>query len=492
MFGVDQASKAKSATGPKIAELSRSSFFSSKEASTYQRLLRLSPTTSETTHQLGAAATGATGLSKGGDIAVFDVSTTGSLGPKLRGKLELSKEAMDLDITQVGDDAWQLVYCDDYELHVMDIGKKTCHDPSPVYEMTQDEAIGSKIRPSFRSVRYLTSHSVMTVSNLPRAGGAILHGFRLPANSDQAKARLAASVVLPKNVTRATGLAVRNLSPPSTPSAPQGNTQFAIAVAGQDYSVSLYTMDYQTLGDIGLMANLHPITTLKAVHPSPISGLAFSHFTPPKSGPSRAAPTLKLASIGSMGNTVVVHALPLRRLPDKSASARRGGPPRPQRYVVALKSHGPSPAALLIVTAVVVCLLATLLQGVLEVRGLSGSVVGARRVVPATWQSPMRGGGVAAGAQGGASEFLAGLSARRGLANAVVLSAEGAEVKVDAHDAERYGDAREWGDLPASQKAAWKERLEQAGHWGEEMGEAVFRGVLFADLAGAVGHMVGG
>jgi hypothetical protein len=73
----------------------------------------------------------------------------------------------------------------------------------------------------------------------------------------------------------------------------------------------------------------------------------------------------------------------------------------------------------------------------------------------------------------------------------VVLHAEGEEVvRVEGHDAERHGQARGWEDLHAAQKEAWKGVLKKAGQWGEDVGEAVFRGVLFGEIAGVVGGMV--
>ena len=507
VFGVDQASKSKASKGPKMAELSRSGLFESRGTDTYQRLLRLAPASSGS-HLVGAAGTGSTGLSKGGEIVIFDVASAGNAAPKPRGRLELPKEAADLDIIQTGPDQWQMAYCDERELSLLDITKAANSEPSRVYTITPDEAIGLKVCPSFRSVRYLTSHSVLTVSNLPAAGGALLHGFRLPQSPGQGNARLAASAKLPKPVKRATGLAVRNLSPPPNPSSPQGDAQFVIAVSAQDYSITLYTLDYQVAGDVGMMTNLYPVTTLKDVHPSPISGLALSYFTPP--APKSGAPRpqhLKLASVGSMGNTVTVHTLPLRRLQEKSASARKGGPPRPARYVLGLKSKAPSPASFLTFVTVAICLLAVLLQGVLEIQGLARPVLGARFVVPESWNRPVPGYQVVtAGATHG---FLSDLLARNQLGEGerVILnvgedndgdaglspSGLAGGIKINTQDAAGLqSDAKEWDDLHPGQKTAWKERLKAAGHWGEDMGESVFKGVLFGNIAGAVGHIVGG
>jgi hypothetical protein len=285
-------------------------------------------------------------------------------------------------------------------------------------------------------------------------------------------------------------MAVRNLSPPSAPTTKYGEAQFVIAVAGADSSITLHKLDHQAVGDVELLANLYPITTLKSVHPGPISGLVFSQFLPPKT-PTMRVLHLKLASIGSIGNSCVVHALPLQRLPDKtSAAARRAGPPRQPRYVLALKSHGPSARGLIIYLSLVALLLAFVGQSLLEVRGFAPSIIGARRVVPTSWHADY-----AALKSAADSHFLSEYLVGTKLAHddkVVVLDVDddAEEVRVDTHDEQLHGPAVEWHELPAAQKKAWKEKLKRAGHWGEQMGEAVFKGVLFGEIAGAVGAAV--
>lgn len=525
VFSADLPSKAKAGTAaPKITELSRSALFSSTDPEAYQRLLRISPPYTESS-QVGAVATGTIGRAKDAQIAIFDIpapdSNNNGTAPKLRGKVELVKEAMDLDVLQISDHEYQLAYCDDYDIHVMNVSRTDTAGPYTIFTMPHDESSGAKARPSFRAIRYLTPNFVLAVANLPQAGGAVLQGFRLPKPADlgkeaegdienKPKARLAISARLPKNITRATGLAVRNLSLPISPSIRPSDTQFAVAVTGQDSSIAVFTVEHQSssVSDISLLAKLHPVTTFKAVHQGPISGVAFSPFTPPpKPAPSSGsaspaperAPHLKLASVGSMANTVVVHSLPLRKLTFKPASTPRG-PPRPPRYVLALKSHGPSPRDLIIFSAVFFAILALLLQGALEIKGFARPVLGARRWTPATWHGPeyVFGGGDNAPAAGVVAEFwerlkrLGGGGGSRG-EKLVLLDAggkEGAEVRVEGHDEERHGEARSWDEMHPAQKEAWKERLRKAGHWGEEMGEAVFKGVLFGEIAGVVGAMV--
>ncbi|KAH6636565.1 hypothetical protein F5144DRAFT_184551 [Chaetomium tenue] len=500
VFTADLPSKSKAE--PKIAEVSRSAFFSTTDNEAYQRLLRISG-------RVGAAATGSIGRAKDAQIAIFDIpaATSNNPTPKLRGKVELPKEAMDMDIMQISEDEHQLVYCDDYDIYTVVISKTTTSGPHSVFTMPIEEAIGAKDRASFRSIRFLTPTFVLAVANVPKAGGAVLQGFRLPKPTDlgkeekEGKGRLAISAHLPKSITRATGMAVRNLSPPATPTSKQGDTQFAIAVTGQDSSVTLYTLDHQSIGDINLISNLYPITTLKEVHLGPISGLAFSPFTPPSKPSPTTTPHIKLASIGSMANTCIIHSLPLKPHPTTATTTTKQPAPR---YILALASRRPSPRNLLLGSALVFALLALLLQGILEVRGASRPVIGARSFTPVTWHQPGRFYGVAPSVGGGvlaeyhdlASAAAVGGEGGKGVEKVVVLhhrvteEAEEGVLKVEGHDEERHGPARGWEELEEGQREAWKGTLKKAGQWGEEMGEAVFRGVLFGEIAGVVGAMV--
>ncbi len=478
VFGVDLPSRANAIIGPRISELSRSSLFSATEVGTYQRLLRAAPAFEGATHQVGAIATG---FASSHEIVVFDAAGTGASAPKPRGRLNLSKEAMDLDIVQTGAEQWQLAYCDDYELYLMDISK-TSKAPELAYTVPHDVAYN--VRPKFRLIRYLTPSFILSAVNIPN--GVLLYGFRLPRPGQaDGKARVALSRKLPKTFTRAVALAVRNLSPVTTPGAKSGDTQFVVAVASNEGVILLYALELQTMGDIDLLSKLNPIATFKEVHGGPITGLNFSHFAPPKSSTMRQM-RLRLASVGTVGNKVVVHTLPLKKFYDKATPARKGGPPRQPRYIVALKIQGPSPAAVVIALSVAMALMALLAQFFFELKGISQPVIGAHKIVPASWVRPIR----EAPPTGFLSEAVAGIAG--GDARIVVLDGEDGAVKVDAHDAEQHGDAKKWEELPKIQKDAWKARLKHAGHWGEEMGETILKSVFFGEIAGLVEGIVGG
>lgn len=483
VFAADQPSKTKSVLGARISELNRSSLFTTQSTDTYQRLLRLTQAFPGAP-QFGAVATG---FAKESQIAFFDVAAGSHVAPKSRGVLDLQKEAVDMDVIQTAEDKYQLLYCDEYNLYTMDVTKSTTTvnpEPKAIFTMPP-----SAIRPSFRCIRYLSSNFAFAVANLPRPGGVVLYGFRLPkaskATDNPTTARIAVNAKLPKRQgAKATGLAVANLSPVPSAGAKQGDAQFVIAVANNDFSIHLYTLDHTIVGDVDLLANLYPLRILTQVHPAMITSLAFSHFVPPKSGTGRTQ-HLKLAST-SVSNSVVVQSIALKKHFDKAAKVRRGGPPRQPRYVTALDSRGPNPTAMLMGFAMVALLIAVLFQGVLEVKGYASPVVGGHRWLPSSIHS------VPASPVAPHSGFLAKLLEERNLARTdglVLLDSDVDGIHVDTrHD----GSARSWEELGHEQKELWKARLKKGGHWVEDHGETIFKGILFGEIGAGVAAIVGG
>lgn len=481
VFGAELApSKAKNVLGARISELNRSPLFTTQDKDAYQRLLRLTQPFAGLP-QFGAVATG---LARDSQITLFEVAAGNNVAPRSRGVLGLSKEAADLDVVQTDKDKYQLMYCDNHSIYTLDIAETNAHgEPRTIYTMPTDDA-----KPSFRCIRYLSPAFAIAVANMPSPGGVVIYGFRLPkAGNPDGVARIAVNTKLPKRKgAKATGLAVANLSPISTMGATQGDTQFVIAVANNDFSIHLYSLDHRIMGEVDLLANLHSLQVLKEVHPAMITNLCFSHFTPPKA-PTARTQYLKLAST-SVSNSVMVQSIPLKKFTDRSGKVRRGGPPRQPRYVTALQAKGPSPTGMLLFFAAVALIFSILVQGILEVRGLAQPTVGGHKWLPSSIHA------VPATPPTAHAGFLARLLEGSNLAQhkdgIVLLDSEvPGELKVDTtHD----GSARSWEELAPEQKALWKQRLQKTGHWAEDMGTIVFKGILFGELAGVVGAMVGG
>ncbi|KAI1861362.1 uncharacterized protein JN550_010892 [Neoarthrinium moseri] len=502
VFGLAQPARSAKNSGVTFSETARETLFASTDADTFQRRLRLSQPFEKLENNAAAAAASSssqlgavsTGFAQQSQIAIFDAPAAGPQRWKSRGRLQIPNEAMDLDVVQTGPDTYQLAYCDDYEIFTVDISRTDVSEPRCVYTLTSND--GPKARPSFKSIRYLSPGFVFAVANSPAGKGVLLHGYRLP-EKDQERARLAVVKTLPKSVSRSTGLAVRNLAPPSSVQDKQGDSQYVIAVSGQDNSISLYTLEYKSTLNIDLLVDLAPFAKIDSVHPQAITGLSFS--TSPK-GPKPAANLeLKLASV-SLGQTAVVHSIPLKKYVDKKAAPRKGGPPRPARYVVAIPSQGESHLSLIIVTAAICLLMALIGQTFMEAKGISQPVLGTNRFLPESWTVPFRvvprEGSVLK--QTTFDDLLTTVTPAEH-EKIIVRHDDTGEIgpdglpqlKAHVHDEELHGPAKPWDELETREQHLWRQRLKKTGHWVEDMGETVFKGVLFGEIGGAIGAMVG-
>ncbi|EMT64164.1 hypothetical protein FOC4_g10010651 [Fusarium odoratissimum] len=483
-------SKLRTAVGAKtpdanISEVARTSLFENPDLDTYQRLLRIAGTT-------GAAATA---MGKEPQLAIFDAAGATA---KLRSVLKLDKEAEDLDIVQTAENEFQVAYCYKYELYLVKVSAKETSEPQRVYVMPDDHGE----RPAFRAIRYLSPHFLVAASNLPKRSGVVIQALRLPKEG-QPDARLSINARIPRKKISASALAIANLSPPASPLNSLGNTQFIIAVAGHDSSVSLYTLEHTTGGTVELLAKLWHLHTLKEVHGTDnITGVAFSHFQTPKNNLRQQY--IKLAST-SLQKTVAVHSIPLAKHVDKSPRNPKG-PPRPVRYVTAMKSRGVSSRGLGITMAIFALIMALVAQTVLELYGGSRPVLGVQKIFP-SWHGSLRSPDHPPAAFL-ADEFLAKLAGRdiaKTAAGETLVVYEGdvppatagedgqaPELKLDVHEPSVHGPGKTWEELGEEQKEAWKARLKEAGAWTQTMGENVFKGILFGEIAGAVGRAVAG
>ncbi|KXJ94347.1 hypothetical protein Micbo1qcDRAFT_231862 [Microdochium bolleyi] len=497
LSGSSGGPEAAKTSGERIVELARDALFDQRGQDLtyvpYQRLCALSHPFDDFP-QLGAAADG---FSKNPQIALFNVppstAQTGARRWKQRGTLDIPTEAMDLDVVQTGPDTYQLAYCDDHDIFTVEVSKEGISEPKCVQTLEAED--GDTSRPTFRSLRYLSTGFLVTTVNNPasQGGGVSLHGYRLPKDN-QPHARLAIRQSLPRTVSKATGLAVRNLTPPASPSEKQGDSQFVVAVAGNDRSINLLTLEHKMVHSVDLLANLSPFKHLKDVHQTGITGLSFSAFAPPKTD-SDAKPeiSVKLASV-AVGNTAVVHSIPLKPYHSTSTSTQSERPATP-RYVVALKSKTESPALILTQLTVVILLLAIIGQLVLETKGISPEILGTKKYLPASWQMRMHHSVVPGEKTIG--DLLSNVKLESDQTpvirhvDADILDANGhPTLDVVAHDELLHGPAKSWEDLHPSQQQLWKDRLKKTGHWVEATGEQVFKGVLFGEIGGVIGDIV--
>jgi hypothetical protein len=513
VFAVEPNANGDGKTAHKISEVSRSKLFQGTDKDAYQRVIRLSKPYPDQP-QLGAVTTG---LTKDAELILFDTSTTSP--PKSRGGVQSNKEQVDVDFIQTGDDEYLLAYCDIYDVYVKKISKETDdEEPECVYVTPMSDSFEKPTVPQFRALRWLSKDFLLMLTNIHGNNGVVIQILRLPP-SGKGHCRLATSHRLPSSISKATGLAVANLTPPLSPSAPQDYTEFVIAVAGHDISISLFKVDLQVQGNISMISAIKPFRKFNAAHPLQITSLAFSNFTPPAHPVTASTPPqyLKLASV-SVGQTVVVHTLPLFPVP---LSVKRGQSRTP-RYVVALASEKATFGAGIIVSLIGICLAAIFIQGLLEIRGGVPSRLGLKDHIPVAWQealgkpyefpegyskvlnTPAPTGstqaynhhiGVPADEAQPLHEFLDNVKGGEGQGVVVMREGEGGSgVHAILHDEDVHGPhgGKSWEELSHKQKEGWKKKLRDAGHWAEDMGETILKGVVFGELAGAVGQAVAG
>lgn len=507
IFGLERPRELKKKKSPaQISELGRTQLFEVADKDGYQRVLRLSRSYPQGS-QLGAIATS---LSRTPEIVIFDVPTSTSK-PHIRGRFLPVNEAEDVDIIQTGEQDFEFAYCDKRNIYTKKITKKTENcDPVLVYS-TPGESKATL--PTFRSLRFLTPGFLLMLTNIHSNAGVVLQVLRLDPDR-KIHARIPLSKRLPQSLKKATGLAVVNLSPPLSPGEKQAIAQFVIAVAGHDCSISLFTLEYQKVGNVDQFANLRSVRVFKSVHPNILTSITFSNFTPPPhpvTGETRPQ-YLKLASV-SMVNTVVVHTLPLSPLP---ISTKVGQSKKP-RYVLTLPGDKSAISLSLLIAlfAIALGLLAT--QGLLEYQGVRTSCLGLTKSEVAQKWTNMKAGlnaphphvsdeisqapvGDTAILDTGNENTLEQLIQRLGSEPGVVYIQEeegrgedaakdvARKIKVDLHDEAVHGPhgGKTWEALSPREKELWLARLKDAGHWVEGMGETVLKGVVFSQLGGAV------
>ncbi|KAI9746497.1 MAG: hypothetical protein M1818_000210 [Claussenomyces sp. TS43310] len=514
-----------------ISELSRTALFRPRDKDAYQRTLRLSSPYNNLP-QLGAVATG---LAKESEIVLFDTADSNATIPTIRGHILLSQEPEDLDIIQNEEKAYLFAYCSRRVIFLQTISSAAApapQDPRIVYTTPVPDDTGNHLAQSFRCIRFLNKEFVLTLTNIDQRRGVILQVLRLPKN-DKAEARIASQIRLPSQVAQATGVAVCNLTPPSSPGVRTEQSQFVIAVAGHDRSIYLYTLEYTTEMSVSQVSNFKLRATIKEVHPLQITGLSFSNFIPPTT--ENSSETLKLASV-SVGNTVVVHTIRL-----KTTSSIKSKTPV---YIADIPAP-PRSSTLFALMAFAVILLAILTQGVMEIRGSSPAYFGATKYVSPFWQkalrpvpgvpgiydeikngilrdptsvevstSPTSLTPVSSAPQYTASSFSVAFAKlvaeqQQGSSNdqRVIFIREeqdaashetspglASSIKADLHDEALQGPhgGKRWEELDEEQKLYWASKLRGLGHEVEDFGGTVLKGVVFGGVRGAIGQAVAG
>jgi glycyl-tRNA synthetase len=502
---------------------------------TYQRVLRASPIQAPNEARLAVIASG---LAPENEIIAFQpVANALTSAVDEISRISLGKtEAADVDVKGILGYGHMLAYCTDSEVFLQRLPNtkgSTIDPPKRIYQCPEaaDVKMPASRLPKFRALRILTPKHILVLQNRPQRAGANI--FILAINKDDSQGYVTLYRRCPSSVKSAVGLDICPLTQSES-----GQKQYIIAIAGQDSSIEILTIDYISLSGF---AKFKSYTHLKDVHSGPLTKITFSNYIGPPLPVSKDTPpqSVRLASVG-VDNTVVVHTLRLRPHPatktDKPA------------YV--LIPPGSSEAAQTTFSVLVAILVATfsalLLQAFCEIRGAVPPTLGApnwlsdnlkeRFYVPYVERDPFNETKESEMKEALSSHISAIVDAPSQIPMADVIQAEEEGVMpsistvtesisslisensnlqtpkaivmraANADDAEGSGEiiaelhdditqateavdetVKRWEDLSEKQKRGWKAKLREAGHWVEEQGEGVLRGVLFGELAALAG-----
>lgn len=512
-----------------VNSLGRNSLFKptpSAKSETYQRLLRLSPAQKRAggSRRIGAIATG---LAKKSELVVFNAttSTPGSEDIITRIEPDGGAEVADLDVATAGTDEFSVAYCTDYNIYEQtyqyDFSKKQVQKmpnvPRRIHQMPfLDATENPASRPKFRALRFLDSQNVVALLNKPGRTGSELRIYHLYPTGP---AIMTLQMSLPSHIKQAVSLDVCALDTDK-----KGNRQSVVAVAGQDISIEIYTINYTRNTDT--YSRFRSYQSSKNVHPQQMTKLCLSPFHSPAraqdpdsqpstdekkpKAPMHPGPQyIRLASV-SYGNTVVVDTLPLSPLDPKDKDSR---------YVL---SH-PDDERFQRIAYTYFAFLIPLLMAYLVHFFMYPEVTVATRLINVL-PEPVRhrfgtpaplpvaqsfGSAVHSTASSiVASDVPTAIPGQQRLAD--LLSVPGAEqnalvvrhdpantgVAVDVHPDKQallaeHAEAKHWHELSDEHKAEWKRRLKAAGFWVESEGERVLKGVMFSTYAGLVGQAAG-
>ncbi len=489
---------------------------------TYQRVLRLSPVYGKGRDQGGSSGGGggvtsrlaalATGLAPEGEIVLVEASAGTEADDPVLGRIELGKgrEAADVDIlgtgggggaaTDGGAASYTVAYCTDHEVSLCRVpaaaGKRWQQesgtqvlDASCVYVTPHPDVFSSSAaRPVFRALRFLVPGCILLLANKAGRSGAELQVLSYEQQQQQQQS-LGGQITLRQSLHRSmragVGLEVSSLGAPEEKN--DASKQFLVAVAGQDISIELLSLQYDAASRA---CKFSRYATLSEVHPLQMTKICFSSVMPPATAASEKLPNtaaaavrgeggahLRLASV-SMGNTVVVHSIPLTPVSHKGGSSQR---PRytlthqPSRFTSRIAALGFLwPLAVLLVSVI----LAILLRPLLPEKSVS------------LWPlNAVRYGG---GDGRGAGRDNDGTSAHPYHQVTQTLNNQEGSMKTDEPRAGAGAEHDDGGDDGVD----WKQKLADAGETvGEqvlEQGQQILKGVVLGEIAGGIAQAVGG
>ena len=490
--------------------LGKSALFKSANGpknNTYQRVLRASPI--QSANQARVTVVASADAPENEVIAFQLVANALTSAVDEISRISLGKkEANDADVMALKEHGHILAYCTDNSVYVQKLPTSKgsrIESQVRVYQCPESaDSTPTSQRPRFRALRLLTPKHILLLQNRPGRSGSTLLLLRLSENDGNG--RVTFQKRLNKKTKSAVGLDVCALTESQS-----GQQQFIIAVASQDSSIEILIINYITFAGF---SEFKPYTLLRDVHAGPITKLTFSNFIGPPLPVSKDTPpqSVRLASVG-VDKTVVVHTLRLRPHPTTKTD-------KPSYVLIppgASESFETTMAVLAAILVLAIGILCT--QVFCEIRGVVPPALnspawfpaGMRDVIHSPWvnhtavsqKASMESALSSAisaivdapsaiplpSSPSQITESLASVVASNSLLStpkAIVMRDTGSDVAAELHhevDVVKEEALKKWEDLTAHEKKGWKQKMVDAGHWAEQQGESVLKGILFSEMA---------
>ncbi|KAF2748221.1 hypothetical protein M011DRAFT_401519 [Sporormia fimetaria CBS 119925] len=470
----------------------------------YQRLIRLSPPSKESGgKRIGVIASSLQGNEN--ELVTFSAVSTKPTSSDVIQRVPLrGQEINDVDVFLAEDGHYQVAYCLDGSVSIQRFtydfeSKKTgakLDAPRKRYEVPSPDLSGRKPRPKIRALRWLTANHLLLLVNFPNRSGVELQVLKL--YSEEGMGSILLRKKLGSGAKQAVDMDVARLD-----ADPAGAYQCAIAVATQDVSLHVHTIDFNGVSLRGFAQyavyhNVHDVQMTKAV---------WSPFTPAKAPTVSSPQFLRLAST-SLSGSVSVETFELQTV---SSGARR-------RFVLLSSTKRKLyNAALYAAFAFIIAMLAVMLQSLVDPHGdwTKGIVPASLQKAASGYKAPgvlMEEARGARAVLNGATAPVAKTSQRIGdllhlgrsdegdaSQKAVIIRHEdetGSSLSTEVHDAadivKTNSEARKWEELSHEERKRWKDKLVRAGLWAQHEGETILKGIFFSEARALVGHVAEG
>lgn len=487
----------------------------------YQRILRLSPALIRATgnKRIGAIANS---LAQESEIVIFDATNAAPTPSDVIQRIQPIKnvEANDVDIIEPDDGTFLVAYSTRSEVFLTTLSydfstrksKTPLQEPACQYSAPFPDAAQKQARANLKCLRFLTPEYIILLAAI--GSQSELQILRIFPTGGPGQ------IVLRKRLSKSMGSCVSMDVCALDADATTGARQIVIAVAAQQYDISVLTIDY--LGsERGLSKQFRTFKDISGTHTNSMKKVVFSPFHSPH--PSADTPEadkktpgpqyLRLAST-SLTNNLILDSLPLRPSEPQKRSSR---------YILTKSSRASSisdngSSILIIGFMLVISLL--LFQSYIQSQPEGASI----QIIPSSMQkawdsyrqraievsSPLTRrvhNAEEAIAETKPGHYILDLlhSHHQSHADtipdaekkAIILSAgsDGTDISHEVLPAggpeaalAQDANLKKWEELSQGQQKRWRDKLVGAGAWSAEYGETIFKGVFFSELAGAVGR----